>query len=252
VPTIPEIALFLLRYSVLSVGIVGLAWGAFRFLGRRWIEQQFARQMEAFKHARNRELEQLRGEVGALLDRTQKLHGKQFEVLPKAWVKLHDAFNAGEIAASPGWRTLDVSMLGEVALTELLKDAPFAEFQRQEVLSLQGHQRQTKYDGLRRRYEIQGHRNTSVSAHKYIARNGIFIEPTLRAKMSELDDLIWKAITEQEQEISFPNPREGRYAASEKFLKEGPLLHQQVEREIQGILWDRRLLVEEIEAPKPR
>ena len=40
--------------------IVGAAWGVFKVLGQKWIDERFAKRLEAFRHEQQQELEQLR------------------------------------------------------------------------------------------------------------------------------------------------------------------------------------------------
>ena len=62
-----------------ALGITGLAsatvaWGLFRWFGKRWIEDHFAKELEAFKAEKLIELEKLRTE-----------YGRETEVVPPVW-----------------------------------------------------------------------------------------------------------------------------------------------------------------------
>jgi len=71
--------------------IVGFTFLFFRFLGKRWIENIFSKNLEKWKHELNKELEQYRYKINALFNRVTKIHEKEFEVLPEAWLKMQDA-----------------------------------------------------------------------------------------------------------------------------------------------------------------
>ncbi|MBV8766846.1 MAG: hypothetical protein JOZ66_18215, partial [Hyphomicrobiales bacterium] len=52
---------------------------------------KFEERLAAYKHAQQRELERVKFEVNALMDRTLKLHQKEFDVLPELWGLLVEA-----------------------------------------------------------------------------------------------------------------------------------------------------------------
>jgi hypothetical protein len=80
-------------FAAAGLVLVGIAYGIFRTCGERWLENKFQERLAAYKHALQTELEQLKYQINTLMDRTVKLHQKEFEVLPEAWGRLTDAFN---------------------------------------------------------------------------------------------------------------------------------------------------------------
>ena len=74
--------------------ITGLSFWLFQTFTSKWLDNRFARELEEFRHKHERELQRLKLEIDALLDRTIKLHSKEFETLPQAWSLLNDAFCA--------------------------------------------------------------------------------------------------------------------------------------------------------------
>lgn len=73
-------------------GGAAIAWAIFSKFGDRWLENAFAKRFEAFKHEQAKELEHLRHKITSLFSRISKIHDKEFEVLPVAWFKLHEAY----------------------------------------------------------------------------------------------------------------------------------------------------------------
>lgn len=76
-----------------GLGITGglaatIAYGAFQFLAKKWLDERFTERLETFKHAQNQEMERLRYRINALFDRTTKLHQHEFDVLPEVWEKI--------------------------------------------------------------------------------------------------------------------------------------------------------------------
>ena len=69
-------------------GSVAIAYLFFKFLGQTWIEQKFAERLEFAKHELSKEIEKQKLQIDALLNRVNKLHEKEFEILPEIWGKL--------------------------------------------------------------------------------------------------------------------------------------------------------------------
>ena len=59
------------------------AWWLFQAFGDKWLAARFDKRLEALRHAQQKELEELRFRINALLDRATKLHQREFEVLPE-------------------------------------------------------------------------------------------------------------------------------------------------------------------------
>src|SRR5438270_8371291 len=74
-------------------GIAALAYALLRFFGEKWLNAKFEERLAAYKHAQQKELEELRFKINTLMDRTIKLHQREFDVLPEAWGRLRDTFN---------------------------------------------------------------------------------------------------------------------------------------------------------------
>ena len=73
-------------------GLSLIAYQVFRLLTAQWLDARFEKRLQALKHEQQKELEQLRYKVSALLDRAVKLHQREFDALPEAWSKLNDVY----------------------------------------------------------------------------------------------------------------------------------------------------------------
>jgi hypothetical protein len=60
----------------------------FKVLGEKWLNAKFEERLAQYKHAQQKEIEQLRFRINSLMDRTTKLHQHEFDVLPEAWSRL--------------------------------------------------------------------------------------------------------------------------------------------------------------------
>lgn len=74
---------------VAAGGLTAIAYAIFKNLGEKWLDARFDERLAAYKHEQQKELEQVRFKITALLDRATKLHQREFEVLPEAWSLLN-------------------------------------------------------------------------------------------------------------------------------------------------------------------
>jgi hypothetical protein len=70
----------LVRLIIEIIAASGIVTTLFIFLGKNWIENQFARRLKAYERKQN-----------SLFNRITKIHEKEIEVLPTAWRKLLEA-----------------------------------------------------------------------------------------------------------------------------------------------------------------
>lgn len=114
---------------------VGTAYCLFIFLGKKWIENKFATKLEEYKSAQNKELEDSRYRINTLFNRVIKIHEKEYEVLPAAWTKLHDAHDYIASLVSPLQEYPDFNRLREVEIRSILKDYEWEDYQIHDLIS---------------------------------------------------------------------------------------------------------------------
>ena len=103
--TIPEairsLAALIGVFVVGAGGAVAIAFAFFKWLGEKWLNSRFEERLEAFKHAQQLEIEHLRFRISAMMDRTEKLYQREFEVLPEIWGLLIDSLGAVRSVTGP-------------------------------------------------------------------------------------------------------------------------------------------------------
>jgi hypothetical protein len=67
-----------------------VAYGLFKYFGKAWLDQHFKTKLEELRHAQQQEIELLKHEINSLFSRVSKIHEKEFEILPAAWLKLNE------------------------------------------------------------------------------------------------------------------------------------------------------------------
>lgn len=128
-----EILKFIGKLVVYGGGTVAIAYFAFVFLGKKWIENKFSQSLQKYKHEKNKELEEVRYKINSLFNRVTKIHEKEFEVLPHAWGLLHNAIAALTRFTSMLKQYPNLDLMTAPQLDELLKDSFLYEYQKEEL-----------------------------------------------------------------------------------------------------------------------
>lgn len=213
-------------------GISAIALLTFKTFSEKWLNAKFEERLASYKHAQQRELEQLKFNINALMDRTVKLHQKEFDVLPEAWGRLIDAHGttSGLIAAFQQYPDLDNIPLEQ--LTEFLEQSPLPKSFRDEV----------KCSGKKLDYYIKAITRHKINEaykcyrefHVYFLKNGIFIPDEIKKKFTEMSGIIYGALLEHElNEDLQPRVR----VAFQDLSGKGANLLKSLEQEVQGRLW---------------
>lgn len=216
-------------------GVVAISYAVFKKFGEKWLDTKFEERLAAYRHAQQKELEQLRFQINALLDRATKLHQREFEVMPEAWAKLNDAYWKVSAFVSPMQSYPSLDAMSNAQLEEFLKACDLNEWEKAEVLKAA---EKTEY------YieHIFWHRLTEAKsiareAHSFIAKNGIFLPPEIKSQFVEVDALVWDALDEHEQNERYKTiPRESK--KQQALRTAAPGLIESLEKVVQGRLWN--------------
>ncbi|BAI95718.1 hypothetical protein Sj15T_00670 [Sphingobium sp. TA15] len=223
------------QFGITLVVAVGAAWAAFRYLGDKWITNKFSASLEAFKHAHQQELERLKLQINTKFDRTVKLHGNEFEVLPEIWSKLNTSYNSTRALSSPGQQMVLLDQMSEGQLDYFLSQQDIPEYQKDGL--------KTNPDKNNAFFEISFWNRHFAAAEdaraltSYLHVKGIFLGQEIRSKIKEMEDILWGVIDEQEWEKRHPNPREGRFEKRDLLFKEGGAKMLAIEEAIRSRLW---------------
>jgi hypothetical protein len=221
---------------VAATGLTGLGvllLFLFRTAAEKWIGTKFDKQLEAFKHEQQVEIERLKFSISAQLDRATKLHQREFDVLPKAWGKLKDAHGIISELVSRGKTITDLNPMSDPQREDFLEASPLAEWQRDLVRAAKD-----KTDAYRNQIEphrIGRAREASTKFYKYFQRNGIFIRPSIKRKIDKIDELMQGAL--EEHVLNFQH-KFREFRAGDRLRSEGNALLEELEADVQERLWD--------------
>jgi len=219
--------------AVIAVGgtAAGAAYAIFMFTGKNWIEEKFAERLEAFKHEQNKELEEIRYHINAQFNRITKIHEKEIEVLPEAWVRLQKAVGQLQFFISPGRQYPNLDVLDEDHLEEYLSDTDFKEWEKKELR--EADKKVQKYHERIFWHELDETRQLARSFHMYFQENRIFLSTDLKELFKKVDDIVWESMTKKQAEHEY------------KDFKQDRVPYTKVREEIEPLVKDIEALVQQ-------
>ena len=184
------------KIIVYGGGCVAIAYAAFTIFMKKWIENLFRKRLEAYKHDHNKEIENLKYQINSLLSRVTKIHEKEFEVLPEAWNKLHDAHEIISWFTSVFQQYPDLNKFSLVALENFVRDCKLEDFQKKELLGIDN--KTEYYKDQIFWHNLAKAKNIYSEFHKYITRNRIFLSPDLKDNFLKVDGILWGSLIKKE------------------------------------------------------
>lgn len=219
-------------------GAAAVGYGLFKWLGEKWIDQKFEKQMEAYKTEQSRELERLRHKINGIFDRTIRLHTKEFEVLPDIWGKLVEAHAWASAYSHPVQTYTDVGRMDDKELDEYLTRTAFTEAQKRDVKQASAtKERQalySKFSNHDRHNDAAGRIRTFALS---LMKDGIFLKPEIKADMDRMLDLISNALLEKKM-CEDRNITAIRMDEYKRLENEGQPLLKRIEMAVSARLWD--------------
>jgi len=177
-------------------GLVGVAYWIFQQWGTKWLDNRFARNLEAAKHEHQAELQRLKQKIDAHLDRAIKLHNKEFEVLPEVWRLMDLAFARIEALSMRLFRGADLNSLSDEMLDMFLKGSGLPEIQQAEIKAASD--KTNLYIRALQSRDLGGAQNARIEFYNYLIGNGVFLQTEFFDKFVELDGLMLSAFVEQQ------------------------------------------------------
>ena len=222
-------------YAVLGVGTVSaVTYALFKMFSEKWLNAKFEKRLAEARHEQQKELEQIRYKINALMDRTIKLHQREFEVLPDAWAQLADAYASVRSIVIGFQQYPDLNKLNDAQLSEVLKGSDLPLWKQEEI---KGAPDKT----LAYRIELQWKRKNIASneyykLQDYLRKNGIFVRKEIMSQFTVLADLIHMALIQHEMNLE--NPHQQNRDHIRKFVEDGEVVRSKLEKLVQDRLWD--------------
>jgi hypothetical protein len=228
---------FLLNLIAYGGGSAAVAYLIFRFLGEKWIENKFERQLEADRHVHAKELQDLKKNLDSELNRALKIQEKEFDVLSESWEKLKIAENSMGVAFSMIREGINLDAMSEKEIESLLSNFGMMETHKKQIKESEN--KSKLYSQIIVRYELSDALKTFHDFLSYVRKNSIFIRPHLEALFLQIEEKMREAISLKKTEQIMSGTQDYVNLAYQAFKKlDGEIspLIEKLKNEIRAIL----------------
>lgn len=195
-PTSEQVMRFLLELLAYGGGAAAIAYLLFQFLGKTWIENRFAQNLENFRHQQALELQRLRVEIDSMLSGTLRIQEKEFETLPEAWRRLDEAYGHVAALVSPGQSYPNLDRMTPEQLEEFFAKSELYETQKEDIRKAS--RKVSAYQEAIFWHQLHAVKGKCRELHNYVVRYGIFFPPEIKEKFSKVAEELWDAVTTKE------------------------------------------------------
>jgi hypothetical protein len=232
----PEILNEVLKFigGVAAIGgtAAAAAYAIFRIFTTKWIDRRFSERLEAFKHQQNQEIEHLRFRINTMMDRTVKLHQREFEVLPEMWGLLTHAFYTIEPVAFAVQQYPDLDNMSAERIDEFLDQSPLTVLEKTELK--EASDKKKYYAKVKLSYDLNNAVEVYNDYHAKFTKNGIFIMEPIKLQFALIDQMLKSAIIERQVQ---PH----KFDEASKLNSKGRELLGALGNDVQRRLWNSEL-----------
>jgi hypothetical protein len=207
-----------------------IAYALFKFLGKSWIQNQLAKDLELAK-----------SEISLLTARRMKLHDREYMVFPEVWTKLNKAFQSlGEAVIS--FRSIpDLQNMAEKDFDDWIKKSNLSEAEQK--LLTKSSDKARAYARILDFHSLSNSKEKFYEFHEYFLENRIFLSPDIKNKLEQISDLLQGAWVDKHMDWQGHKPGEGEsflLEAWEKYDKKARPIMMEIEALFQEKLFPRK------------
>jgi predicted translin family RNA/ssDNA-binding protein len=225
----------LVGYALIgSTFITGLAYWLFKTFGEKWLSSKFEERLASYKHEQQKEIEQLRFNISRMMDRTAKLHQREFESLPEIWGRLVDVHSGIASLTSPLQMYPDVDRMTSKQFDEFVAATPFSDVTKDELRTAP--KKLEFYKNAITWHRISEAYKRHFEFSMYFQKNSIFVHEELDSKIQVISDALYSALVEKESSHEHKEFRQDWRKSKEEMKKATDDL-KSLKREVQSRLW---------------
>ena len=197
---------WLMAVGSVAIPSAALVFALFKWSGQKWVERLLNRDLEQFKRGQQEKLEGFKGDQQIELERLRhllstrvsKIHEKEFQVLPTAWLMLNDLHGAVHKAVDltikycPDFKNFSAERLEAFLQSEPVSSC-LSDYQKSELQ--QANDKEKYYmDALKAHY-IDEASDKHRRFLNYLIEHRIFMTDDLRVKLYEAEKALFSALT---------------------------------------------------------
>lgn len=189
-----QVVAFVLELIAYATGSTALAVFVFKVYGDKWLDNKFKERLKFVEHGYAVELSNFKQRLDTAANGLNRIHQKEFEVLPEAWGLLDEAMNTLRWVVSPVQSYPNVSRMDNEDWKDFLDGVEaFSKAEKRYLLDVNSCNRQTEYNRLYDSHKNRLAEKAIGEFQKYAARHSIFLPEDLRSQFDEIRNLLWSA-----------------------------------------------------------
>jgi hypothetical protein len=197
-------------------GAVAIAYIVFTFLGKKTIEVWFDKRLKKFEY-----------ELNSLLNRVTKIHEKEFEVLPQAWVKLDILLDLIRQFLLETHHIPELNQNNPSELEKFLSEHNLSEDAKQRIYHAVDKKNQYFYERSKKAADA------CLDFQDYISKNAIFLSSDIKGKFKEAEITIRTAWAIRDTAENSQVRQEGITKACNIVTKQIPPIMEEIEKLVQ-------------------
>ncbi len=180
--------------SIVTVFSTGYLF--FMFLGKKWLEEKFSKRLEAYKHEQAKELEDMKFSINSQFNRITKIHEKEIEILPIAWMKLILVTQKLTILTSPLKQYPNFIGNSPEETNKIVDATAFTEDRKTRIKNSTN--KLESYQDAQLYFELSETYDASADFNSFIENNSIFLTTEIKNRFKEVNTIIRKTILDKQ------------------------------------------------------
>lgn len=197
-------------------GAVAIAYIVFTFLGKKTVEVWFDKRLKKFEY-----------ELNSLFNRVTKIHEKEFEVLPQAWIKLDSLLDLICQFLRETHYIPELNQKSPSDLEKFLSERNLAEDAKQRICSAVDKKNQYFYERSKKAADA------CLDFQDYISKNAIFLSSDIKGKFKEAEITIRTAWAIRDTAKNSQGRQEDITKACNIVTKQIPPIMEEIEELVQ-------------------
>lgn len=230
-------------------GVTAFAYWLFKRYAAGWLENRFKKELADYTYKQNREIEQLRGQIATLLDRSTKLNHHEFEVLPRAWDLLTEALGSASALTAAYREGVDPGAMTADDLEVLLRESPLEEHHKRDVRDAGRFEKATIYSAFMERHEFNTAQRHCDAFQNYTIQYGLFIDPMIRPKLAEASQELRRAVRAWKLKIQHPDILPYPVSEAQAHVATASALSKEIDAMMTARLWGQTQVTSPAETP---
>ncbi|MFL6635833.1 MAG: hypothetical protein ACJ8HJ_26335 [Massilia sp.] len=226
--------------GITTISVAGAAFGLFKWLGGKWLENKFAERLQNLKSEQDQAIRMVQSTIDREVHRAKKLYDNEFTALSESWRLLRAAYDLS--ASTIGSMNTNVARMNHEELERYLVKRGMEEWQRHELLTKNGDERQNEYWRWSEWLRAVECDKRWRECRQQIDSTSIFFPAGFTEKFRAINEMISASNTEFEERIrQHKVPQYGeafdRFEWTKKLRVEGKVKMDELEEAVRDRLW---------------